>query len=456
MSVYVNRLLNLKKIKAIGLDMDYTLVRYHTEIFEDFVHKAVLQKLVEVKDYPDSILKMDFNFQKVIQGLVLDRRFGNLLKLSRFGKVKMAYHGTHKMDFSEQQKVYQQKVIDLQDVQIQSLDTNFSISNGVLFGQLVDKKDQGEISHSYEQMADDIKEMLDLAHRDGTLKNEVKNNISKYIIRDPELPPLLERYKSYDKKLLVITNSDFFYTKLLLDYTITPYLTSHKSWQELFDVVITFSMKPRFFTEKSLFLKIDPETGLMSNYEGQVDNGIFQGGNALKLEEDLGISGEDILYLGDHIYGDVVSIKKNCNWRTALVLEPLQEELASLKRAQKIARELDAMMAQKEIVEDKINNIHTLETKQKSEAGKKNLSALYQEVEDMNQAISDKIVAYQAAFNPFWGELMRAGLEESRFAGQTEKYACIYMQKITDLLKCSPRTYFRPAKRILPHERPFL
>jgi len=32
--VFVNRTLNLKKIKFIGLDMDHTLVRYNIENFE--------------------------------------------------------------------------------------------------------------------------------------------------------------------------------------------------------------------------------------------------------------------------------------------------------------------------------------------------------------------------------------------------------------------------------------
>jgi len=49
MPVYVNRTLNMKKIKAIGFDMDYTLVRYKSEAFEKFVHGLVLQKLVELK-----------------------------------------------------------------------------------------------------------------------------------------------------------------------------------------------------------------------------------------------------------------------------------------------------------------------------------------------------------------------------------------------------------------------
>ena len=55
----------------------------------------------------------------------------------------------------------------------------------------------------------------------------------------------------------------------------------------------------------------------MENYEDSVATGIYQGGNANQLQSDIGIEGEDFLYLGDHIFGDVVSIKKTCNWRTA-------------------------------------------------------------------------------------------------------------------------------------------
>ncbi len=52
MPIYVNRTLNFKKIKAIGFDMDYTIVRYHTENFERLAYNIVLKKLVENKGYP--------------------------------------------------------------------------------------------------------------------------------------------------------------------------------------------------------------------------------------------------------------------------------------------------------------------------------------------------------------------------------------------------------------------
>ena len=83
---------------------------------------------------------------------------------------------------------------------------------------------------------------------------------------------------------------------------------------------------------------------------------------------------------------------------------------------------------------------------------KEELNKVYAQIEKINTEISDLITVYRSHFNPYWGELMRAGQEESRMADQVEKYACIYMTRISDLFSHSPRTYFRPEKRILPHE----
>ena len=141
MGIFINRTLNLKKIKAIGFDMDYTIVRYNSEAFEQYTHQETLKKLVSDKNYPPEILNLQFDFKRVIQGLVIDKSKGNLLKVSRFGKVKSSYHGLSPLDFKEQQRLYGNGVIDLGDPHIQSLDTNFAVSNGVLYSQLVDLKE---------------------------------------------------------------------------------------------------------------------------------------------------------------------------------------------------------------------------------------------------------------------------------------------------------------------------
>ena len=59
--VFVNRILNMRKIKLIGVDMDHTLIRYNSENFESLVYQLVKEQLVEVKAYPEQIKKLNFN-----------------------------------------------------------------------------------------------------------------------------------------------------------------------------------------------------------------------------------------------------------------------------------------------------------------------------------------------------------------------------------------------------------
>jgi len=451
MPVFVNRTLNMKKIKVIGFDMDYTLVRYNTDRFEDLTHSLSCQKLVQKFDYPEAIRELVFDAERSIGGLVVDRRRGNLLKLSRYGKVKVSYHGLERIDFREQSRIYQDRTIDLSTPEYRSLDTAFAISNGVLFSQLVELKKEGMNLPDYAQISDDVDGAIDMVHQDGSLKQHIRNDFENLVIPDPEVAWTLERYKAAGKKLMIITNSDFLYTRDLLDYALNPYWKNHKRWQDVFDVVITLANKPRFFEGPHRFLKIENEQGLMSNYDGPVDKGIYQGGWFGKLQQDLQVPGSRILYLGDHIYGDVVSIKKWCNWRTALVLEDLERELDGLAKVRPVQRQITALMAEKGELEKELNQLDILRYEKKP-FSKDNLDKLLTRIDDLNHQISDLLNQYREYFNPYWGEVLRAGSEESRFADQMERYACIYMTRVSDLFDYSPRTYFRPDRRLMPHE----
>ena len=76
--VYVNRTLNLKRIKYLGLDMDHTLIRYNTENFERLSHTTIIEKLILRKNYPEAVKKLQFDFNFALRGLVVDRKKGNL------------------------------------------------------------------------------------------------------------------------------------------------------------------------------------------------------------------------------------------------------------------------------------------------------------------------------------------------------------------------------------------
>jgi HAD superfamily 5'-nucleotidase-like hydrolase len=453
--VFVNRTLNMRKIKYIGLDMDHTLVRYHTHAFEALAHETMRKNLVHKKGYPEAVLKLPFNFDLAVRGLVIDRKKGNLLKVSRHGAIRASYHGTKPIDFSTQQKLYKSIYIDLSDTHLYtSIDTAFSISVATLFAQLVDIKEQAgkESTLDYETIAQDVIASLDLAHRDGSLKGEVAKNLDKFIIRDPEVVAGLERYRMHDKKIFILTNSDYAYSKLLLDYAISPFLKHHASWMDLFEIIVTSAQKPRFFFDNLRFLKVDPKDGSMSNFDEKLKPGIYQGGCADKFANDLGIEGDDILYIGDHIYGDILRLKKDCNWRTALVLEELGQEIEAYKKAQPYSLEIRSLMERKEPLEHTLVEMISDEIETSREADEKKTHELQSQITEIDKTISSLIKKQQSVFNSHWGEIMRSGNEESYFAHQVDRFACIYMAKLSDLLDMSPRTYFRANRRPLAHE----
>ncbi|MBL7664838.1 MAG: HAD-IG family 5'-nucleotidase [Bacteriovoracaceae bacterium] len=454
MTIYVNRTLNMKQVKAIGFDMDHTLVRYKKKAFEQLTYDEMKKKLVKVHGYPAAVSKLEFDPEKTIRGLVIDKDNGNLIKISLHSRIKQAYHGLKELDYKEQMRLYKGHYVDLNDARYATIDTTFSVPYAVLYAQLVDLKDKNPQDNypDYRKLEKQLLDALDMSHRDGSLKNEVRKDVSKFIVQDAETVEVLERLKKYEKKLWVITNSDYDYTKLLLDYTMTPFLKEHKHWSELFDIVVTSAMKPRFFTDNLKFLEIDPKTGLMKNTEGPFQHGLFQGGCATALEKDNGIAGEDILYLGDHIFGDILTLKKACNWRTALVVEELEEEVDNYKKASQFLTKIDDLMAKKTQVEIELDELYAKEFELKKKVDKKQVQEQFNLIKDIDLKLSKAIKEQQKLFNPYWGEVMRAGQEASRFAGQIEKYACIYMSKISDFKDYSPRTYFRPKKRTLPHE----
>lgn len=452
-NVFVNRTLNLKKIKYLGFDMDHTLVRYNSEKFEESVYTFVVDFLVKYKQYPEAIKKFKFNFNSAIRGLVVDSANGNILKLSRYGTIRQSYHGIWPISFADQKQIYKSTYVDLNDSNYIAIDTYFSIAFCVLYGQLVDFKDKHPtLLPSYEILAFDILYSVDRIHADGALKSHICENIEDYVILDEKLVSGLLQYKKFRKKLFVLTNSDYAYSKIMLDYIINRYLPAGETWEDLFDFTITLSNKPRFFYDNLKFLEINSTDGKMLNFNGKVIPGVYQGGNAKKFTDDLELAGDEILYIGDHIYGDILRLKKDCNWRTALVIEELGTEIAGQKSSHMIQQKISSLMQEKQPLENEYVDKQTLFINEKDSNLEIELQDLQAEIAELDNQISKLLKDESQHFNPAWGRVFRTGAEESYFANQVERYACIYMEKISDLLQLSPLNYFRSNKRLLAHD----
>lgn len=454
--VFVNRILNMRKIKLIGVDMDHTLIRYNSEQFEALVYQLVTERLVQLKNYPEQIKEFKFNYHDAIRGLVIDTKNGNILKLSRYGAIRQSYHGTKSISFSDQQSIYRSTYVDLGDHNYMPIDTSFSISFCVLYSQLVDLKDElGTQLPSYQTIAADVQYCVDKVHSDGSLKQIIAKNLKKYVIKEQAVVDGLKHFLRHGKKMFILTNSEYSYTKLLLDYALTPFLDKGESWRDLFEYVITLANKPRFFYDNLRFLSVNPHTDLMSNVKGPIVPGVYQGGNAKKFTESLNIRGDEILYIGDHIYGDILRLKKDCNWRTALVVEELGQEIAAQIRATPTEKNIIELMGIKKELEFKCVTLCTKSVDENSIAYDSEIHNLQAQITALDIKISTLLKEQSAFYNPKWERIFRAGAEESYFAYQVDRFACIYMEKLSDLLVLSPMNYFRANRRLLAHDIEF-
>jgi hypothetical protein len=190
----------------------------------------------------------------------------------------------------------------------------------------------------------------------------------------------------------------------------------------------------------------------MVNQEDKLTPGVYQGGCASTFTKDLDLDADEILYIGDHIYGDILRLKKDCGWRTAMVIEELENEVNANIKTEPIDLEIDQLMQKKEPLENKLTELMTLKIENPQAIKDNQIEDLQKQIGEIDGQISVLIKKQQSLHNDKWGALMRAGNEESYFAHQVDRYACVYMPKLTDLLKFSPRSYFRSPRRPLAHE----
>lgn len=459
--IYCNRTLNMRSIQAIGFDMDYTLIHYRAEAWERRAYEHVRLRLLE---YGWPVADLDFDPRMVTLGLIVDLELGNIVKANRFGYVKRAMHGTRVLGFDEQRAVYSRVLIDLREPRWVFMNTLFGLSEGCIFAQAVDLLDAGRIQGAigYADLYRIVRSSLDETHMEGTLKAEIAADPERFVNPDPELPLALLDLKYAGKKLMLITNSEWPYTRAMMAWAFDRWLPAGMTWRDLFAVVVVSAGKPDFFSERRPIFEVVDEAGLLRPTRALREGGVYLGGHAGMIEDVLGVPGEDILYVGDHIFADVNVSKSMLRWRTALVLRDLETELGVLEAFKPKQAALTAMMARKEQMEHRLSLVRIgLQRLERGYGPKSDHSA-----DELRQAIHElraELVALDAElaplareaselFNPIWGLLMRAGNDKSHLARQIERYADIYMSRVSNLLLHTPFVYLRSPRGSLPHD----
>jgi len=415
------------------------------------------------RGYDKRLLAIAYDPEFAIRGLVLDGLRGNLLKLSTERMVVRACHGSQPMEREAIEAAYGPRRLSASAKGFRSIDTLFEIPESYLYAVLVDGKEQGWIhGKEYLDLFQDVRWAIDTAHRNGEMKAEILANRAFYILRDPELPAALDRWKRAGKKLFVVSNSEWRFTEGVLSYLLDGQDPARPGWEDYFDLIVTSSCKPVFFEE--------PQAPLPTEGHPKA----FTGGNAGWLEDRLQAFGEEVLYVGDHIYGDILRSKKSVSWQTLLLIPELG---ATLQRLEDLADDLQLFLrtetqrrrneTQSSLLEDKLKrnreHRHLLAARLSPEA----LKALDLEAGQLREALESSQerlmeqetfvgaldAQLEAAFNPRWGSIFRDGYQQTRFADQIQQYASAYTGRISNLYLVDPTAAIYAPVPTLPHER---
>ena len=455
-SIFTNRTLRFDYIQAVGFDFDHTLAVYNTKALDDLAERLVARRLVEEEKIPEEWFEdvPDPSFAR--KGLILDLDEGVILKTDRYGHVLRAFHGPKKLTVSAKRKLYGDRDViphmpgEQRFIQV---DHAFSKPEILLWTGLVGHTEPGE----RRKLWDRIRHHTDTIHRDGSLKQVITANPADFIVADPRTETMLTHLRENGKKVFLLTNSEWEYTASMMNTVLGRGEDAGDSWLELFDLVVVEAKKPNYFsvTNKSTSKPGPKPTVLI-------------GGNLTEMEQAIGVSGPEILYVGDHIYSDLISSKKNVYWRTMLVVPELQEELSIQETLPGIVRQLKEVDERRISTEREVMHWKAIEGSLKSitpedQGDRRDLKRLRSECAIARKQATDTLKDFirqreslrsrlSTATNMQWGSLFRAGSELTYYGRQLEDYACTYTSSATNLLFYPSNHYFRSPMDYLPHE----
>ena len=221
--IFTNRTLNMRSIRAIGYDMDYTLINYDVKRWERAMYEYLKRRALEL-GWP--VEDLAYEPEMMIRGLVLDKKLGNIVKPNRFGYVKRAYHGTKPLDFKTVRRVYSRISVDIREDRWLLFTTLFDLPVAYMYAQLVDKLDRNELPEviGYADLEERMSSNLDAAYAEGMMKNEILKDPDSYVLEDAEIPLTLLDQKHAGKKLLLITDSEWEFVGQIMTYAFDSHL----------------------------------------------------------------------------------------------------------------------------------------------------------------------------------------------------------------------------------------
>lgn len=164
---------------------------------------------------------------------------------------------------------------------------------------------------------------------------------------------------------------------------------------------------------------------------------------------------------------------KDSNWRTVLVVQELEEELALTEKLmeksvkmRRLANKRDRLHYESHVYSSQLNSLNNLkqsiphfthdeesvinQTRHELESQivhcQKELSKIHTKILTLRQEISD-------SYHTVWGPLFHEKDEISRFGDQVRDYASLYTSRVSNFFFYPTDRYFKSYRDMMPHDR---
>ncbi|XP_055353973.1 LOW QUALITY PROTEIN: cytosolic purine 5'-nucleotidase-like [Paramacrobiotus metropolitanus] len=452
--IFVNRSLRLGQIKFYGFDMDYTLAVYKSPAYETMAFEEIIARLIDV-GYPQALGDFEYDPSFPIRGVWFDCLYGNILKVDPFGFIMVAYHGFEVLKGSEVEDLYPNKFVVLDERRMYVMNTLFNLPEVYILACLIDffckspdhpevtvqktGVKRGDVIMSYKSIFQDVRGAVDWVHMQGSLKQRTVDNPSEYVEQDSRLPTLLDHLRKNGAKVFLLTNSEYAYTEKIMAYLFSfEGADTSRNWRSYFDYIVVDARKPLFFGEGTTLREVDQKTGrlCLGTTTGPLrSDRVYNGGSCDVFTQLIGAKGKDVLYVGDHIFGDILKSKKTRGWRTFLVVRELENELHVWSDKRDLFMGLEKL-------DVALSNMY--KDMDSSSMERPNIKHIQQE---MKNVIHEMDMSYGLL-----GSLFRSGSFQTFFASQVCRYADLYAATFLNLLYYPMCYMFRAPAQLMPHE----
>ncbi|XP_077263228.1 5' nucleotidase B isoform X2 [Temnothorax americanus] len=453
--IFVNRSLHLENIKFYGFDMDYTLAEYKSPQYEQLGFNLLKDRLVSL-GYPQEIKAFEYDPSFPVRGLWFDTLHGNLLKVDAYGNILVCVHGFEFLKHSQVYELYPNKFLQLDESRVYVLNTLFNLPETYLLACLIDfftnspqytrektGVKEGELTMSFKSIFQDVRNAVDWIHLHGDLKSKTIENLDEYVKKDERLPMFLTRIRESGARVFLLTNSDYVFTDKIMTYLFDfPHGARpdepHRNWKTYFDTIVVDARKPLFFGEGTILRQVDTRTGALKlgTHKGPLHTGeVYSGGSCDVFTELIGAKGKDVLYVGDHIFGDILKSKKIKGWRTFLIVPELVQELHVWTDKCQLFAELQSLDV---MLGEMYKNLDS-STKEKPDISK------------LRASIRDVTHKMDLAYG-MMGSLFRSGSRQTFFSSQVVRYADLYAATFLNLIYYPFSYMFRAPAMLMPHE----